>query len=310
LNKDLLLSRQQKEMDPFGPRAVAVALSVASLLAVRARRRQTLTASGAAAGFVVGFCLVATGLRGMVLVFFYQLGSWATKYKKHAKALVDESVEGHSVRGARQVLAVSAAATVLSLYHALLYGRERPISFLHHPGPSKLACAVLAHHCTSLADTWASELGMVLSAGAGAGRSAGLSPVLITRPWRRVPVGTNGGITFAGTVCSLAGGLVIAALTLAMDAVCGTEIVQPLRILAYGAVCGILGSVLDSVLGATVQITYFDDRSKRVVSSLSVAPNAKHVSGLDLLTNEQVNLVSTIITTAFGGWLLAPWMLT
>jgi uncharacterized protein (TIGR00297 family) len=295
-------------MDPFGPRALALALSVAALLAVRARKRQTLTTSGAAAGFVVGFCLVATGLRGMVLVFFYQLGSWATKYQKPAKALVDESVEHHSVRGARQVLAVSAAATLLSLYHAFVYGPERSISFLLHPGPSRLACAVLAHHCTSLADTWASELGMVLSAGAGPG--AGPSPVLITKPWRHVPVGTNGGITWAGTVCSLAGGLVIAALTVAMDAVSGIEIVQPWRILAYGTACGGLGSILDSVLGATVQVTYFDDLTKRVVSSRTSAPNAKHVSGVDLLTNEQVNLVSTIITTALGGCLLAPWMLT
>jgi uncharacterized protein (TIGR00297 family) len=292
-------------MDPFGPRALALAVSVAALLAVRARKRQTLTTDGAAAGFVVGFCLVATGLRGMVLVFFYQLGSWATKYQKPAKARVDESVEHHSVRGARQVLAVSAAAALLSLYHVFLYGPERPISFLLHPGPSRLACAVLAHHCTSLADTWASELGMVLSAGT----STGSSPVLITKPWRRVPVGTNGGITWAGTACSLAGGLVIAALTVAMDAVSGIEIVQPWRILAYGTACGGLGSVLDSLLGATVQVTYFDDLTRRVVSSRTATPNAKHVSGVDLLTNEQVNLVSTIITTALGGWLLAPAML-
>jgi uncharacterized membrane protein len=134
--------------------------------------------------------------------------------------------------------------------------------------------------------------------------------VLITRPWRRVPVGTNGGVTLVGTACSLAGGLVIAVLTLAMDAISGTEIVQPGRILAYGTACGGLGSILDSVLGATIQVTYFDEETKRVVSSRSVAPKAKHVSGRDLLTNEQVNLVSTIITTALGGWLLAPWMLT
>jgi uncharacterized membrane protein len=131
--------------------------------------------------------------------------------------------------------------------------------------------------------------------------------VLITNPWRRVPAGTNGGVTLVGTACSVAGGVVIAALTIAMDVVSGISVVQPLRILAYGATCGCLGSVLDSVLGASLQITYFDERTKKVTSQPSV--DTKLVCGSDILTNEQVNLVSTIITTALGGWVLAPTLL-
>jgi uncharacterized protein (TIGR00297 family) len=290
-------------MEPFGVTSVAFASSVATLLAVRAARRKTLTPMGSAVGFGVGFCLCATGLRGMVLVFFYQLGSWATKYKKQAKARVDASVEHQSVRGARQVLAVSVGATAVSLYHAFVFGRERTIHFGTEPGASRLACAVLAHHATSLADTWASELGMVVSSPA----SRRGVVVLITQPWRRVPPGTNGGITLAGTLCSVAGGLVIAALTIAMDLVSGIPVVQPARILAFGMASGCLGSLLDSVLGATVQATYFDERAKKVTSQRS--DEAKHVSGRDILTNEQVNLVSTIIATIVGGWVLAPQML-
>lgn len=61
-------------MKPFRGPATSLAVVVATTLAVRARRRNTLTRSGAAAGFVVGFLLVSTGLRGLVLVVFYQLG--------------------------------------------------------------------------------------------------------------------------------------------------------------------------------------------------------------------------------------------
>jgi uncharacterized membrane protein len=195
------------------------------------------------------------------------------------------------------------------LYHVCVLGEERSIHFKSHPEASRLASAVLAHHATSLADTWASELGMALSIGRCGGSSTATSGVvvLITNPWRRVPAGTNGGITLIGTVCSVAGGLVIAALTLAMDVASGIFVIQPLRILAYGATCGCLGSLLDSVLGATLQITYFDERTKKVISQPSV--DTKHVCGCDILTNAQVNLVSTIITTALGGWVLAPALL-
>ena len=72
-------------MDPFGRKTTPLAVVVALVLAVRAHKRKTLTPSGATIGCLVGFLIVSTGLRGMNLFFFYQLGSWATKYKKHKK---------------------------------------------------------------------------------------------------------------------------------------------------------------------------------------------------------------------------------
>jgi uncharacterized membrane protein len=74
----------------------------------------------------------------------------------------------------------------------------REKDFVNIPRPSALACSLIAHHATSLADTLASELG-ILSKG---------RPILITTG-RSVPPGTNGGVTLMGTGCSALGGFII-----------------------------------------------------------------------------------------------------
>ena len=275
----------------------------ATLLAVRAIRKKTLTKSGAVAGFTVGFLMVSTGLRGMILFYFYQVGSMATKFKKSRKAELDGTVDESAVRGARQVLSVSILATLLSLYHAVVCGAERPIDFQSGAAASCLTCGILAHHATCLADTLASEMGILASR----------PPVLITRPWRTVPAGTNGGVTLNGLAWSAVGGMLVGLFYAATDLASGTQPVNACAMLGFGMVCGIIGSLLDSVAGALLQATYFDAEQKRVFhadSFLREKPpslTVKHVCGADILNNEQVNLLSVAVTTYVGGWALGPW---
>jgi uncharacterized membrane protein len=63
--------------------------------------------------------------------------------------------------------------------------------------------------------------------------------------------------------------------------------------------------MLDSLLGATLQATFVDPDTKMIHHEL-VRHNLKHVCGISLLTNAQVNLVSVAVTTYLGGWVLAP----
>jgi uncharacterized protein (TIGR00297 family) len=295
-------------MDPFGVRATTVATVFASSLATRAYQRKSLTLHGSVAAFVVGFALVGTGLRGLNLFVFYFLATAATRYKKDRKATIDGTIvsnNGSTTRSTSQVLACSLLAAVLSVVHAVLCGPERPIQFSTGSDDptqrlsSQLSCAVIAHHATCLADTLASELGIVSTQ----------RPVLITQPWKTVPSGTNGGVTLLGLLWSSLGGAIIGASTVVFDVISGipyTSTSIP-SVVAFGLCCGLLGSIIDSILGATLQQSYFDPDTKLVYQTEDTKPRSvRLISGYNILTNELVNVVSVAITTYIGGWILGP----
>lgn len=308
-------------MDPFSIKATVVATLMASFLAVRAHRRKSLTPPGSLAAFAVGFLLIWTGLRGFNLLVFYFVAIHATKYKKEYKATIDGTIasnQGSTTRGVSQVLACSLLATILSLWHAVACGAERPIAFDYSRKENRndgtdpslashLACAVIAHHSTCLADTLASELGVLSNS----------PPVLITQPWKQVPSGTNGGVSPLGFFWSAMGGAIIGISTIILDAASGisagdngASFEQSSRLVVFSTCCGLLGSILDSLLGATLQQSYFDPDTKMVYQEEDERPiNAKLVTGLNMLTNEMVNMVSVALTCYLGGWALGPALL-
>jgi len=143
-------------------------------------------------------------------------------------------------------------------------------------------------------DTWASEIG-VLSKG---------DPLLLTR-CRRVPKGTNGGISFLGTAASLAGGLFLGFTVSLVDwFICSNCFPDRSRslwwmLIAVGSFAGFVGSMIDSLLGATLQFSGWDPRKKKVVETPSTHVQA--ICGYDVLSNNQVNFVTALLTGLLCG---------
>jgi len=144
---------------------------------------------------------------------------------------------------------------------------------------SSLACMLITAHlgfysaCTG--DTWASELGVLA-------KSAPFSVIT----FRTVPPGTNGGVTVFGTLMSGVGGLFVGGVWLFFQ--------TQYQILFLCAFAGLFGSFIDSILGATVQYSGMNEKTKKVVEA--PGKDVKHISGVDLLSNNSVNFVASALT--------------
>ncbi|SGY82036.1 BQ5605_C009g05541 [Microbotryum silenes-dioicae] len=156
----------------------------------------------------------------------------------------------------------------------------------------------------------ASELGILSST----------PPRLITS-LRSVPRGTNGAISLWGLFVSLLGGILIgfaAAISLAWEnpecsglkvtriVLGGGKVVLSLPwwgwIVGLGAWGGLVGSLIDSLLGATLQPSYYSLTRKKIVHSPTNPKDPQEEiirvpgSGFAILSNNQVNLISSALT--------------
>lgn len=280
-------------MEPYSAPLLTLAIPVCSLMAMRSVRRKSLTIPAAIVGWATGILMVGAGLRGLTLFFFYLVGSSATKYKARVKKQLVGDM-GDAQRGVIQVVCTSSLACLVTVYAAFTYGAETP---LNSASPSlSCAAAIVAHHATALADTLASELGVVWAKN---------PPVSILNVFQQVPIGTNGGITSAGCAISLVGGTLVGCFTSLMDFLSGNANMRScVAVVVFSSLTGLLGSLLDSMIGAIFQATYISSRDGQVVKKDQTG--ARLLQGQDILSNEQVNLVSTAITMILGGWVLAP----
>lgn len=137
-------------------------------------------------------------------------------------------------------------------------------------------------------DTWASELGILSKS----------DPVLITN-LKKVPRGTNGGVSSWGLFVSFAGGVFIGifyylATIIFVDSESLLSSPSQFPVILLGGVAGLVGSVIDSFLGATCQFSGQTEEGFIVEN-----PNeaVKKISGkFRILNNHSVNLVSCIVT--------------
>lgn len=212
--------------------------------------------------------------------------------------------EGHTEggeRGASQVFACSLIAVLCACLRRIVVGADGPLLSSSLLG-DQLTLAYVAFFACCAGDTWASELGVLSKS----------KPRLIIKPWKQVPPGTNGGISLVGLAASAAGGTLMGLihgllvpggiasflpfnLPTMLGAISSASFKTEVLILSLvGFIGGFGGSLLDSLLGATIQVTYYDTEEEKIVKRAS--PTATKVGGLAFLSNEMVNVVSTAMS--------------
>jgi uncharacterized protein (TIGR00297 family) len=246
---------------------VAAGIALATVIAIAARAARALTVDGAIAAGLVGASSIAAGWSwGALLLAFFLSSSVLSRIGVDIKHRRTSSLlEKGGERDAVQVLAnggVFAAAALASVVH--------PWEGWLAIGGGALAAAT--------ADTWSTEIGTL----------AGGEPRLITT-WRAVPTGTSGGVTGAGSLAMVLGS---AFLTLVMAAA-----VWPRHVVVGAFVGGVLGSLADSLAGATVQArrrcTSCDALTERAIHSCGAS--TVHAGGASWMTNDAVNVLCGVV---------------
>jgi uncharacterized protein (TIGR00297 family) len=241
-----------------------------SLLALRTR---SLSRGGAATATAIGTLAIAAGWNWGALLIIYFASSTALSHfgRERKEARTASIVAKGGERDAIQVLANGAMFAGAALAMVL------------RPDPRWIALGAGAL-AASAADTWATEVGTL----------AGGEPRSILT-WRRVAVGTSGGVSLPGTLAMLAGALLIGALT----GVLGWNAEVAIRV----GIGGVVGAVIDSVLGATLQARRWCDTCNRETERLAhdCGAETRTLKGLGWMDNDIVNFLSG----ALGGLLAA-----
>lgn len=248
----------------------AVACGIAALLSLHGLRKGSLSPSGALSAFLVGSVLCRTLQHGLVLFLVYGSCSLLTRWQAGRKSLVEENFVLGGFRNWEQVLANSLPAVFIALL---------PPAFAH----SALGWrCFLSFFAAAAGDTWSSEVGVL----------SRRDPIHILT-FRKVPRGTNGGVSALGLAAAIGGGAFLGA---------AMEPLVPGSLL-IGLLGGILGSMIDSVLGALFQSSYWCPLQKRVTGRHRTIVGVP-ISGLDVLSNHHVNVLSCTITAFSVPWLL------
>lgn len=237
---------------------------LAVIVAFLAYRVRSLTLNGAIAATIVGTIIFGVGgwqWAVLLLTFFITSSALSRVFKKRKMGLNEKYAKGDE-RDAGQVFGNGGIATLFAALHGFFPNALWPwIGF---------AAALAAVN----ADTWATELG-ILNPGA---------PRIITDLKHRVEKGTSGGISLVGTFASLAGSAIIALLAAWFTGHWSLFLIVTLS--------GLVGSLFDSLLGATIQAIYYCPSCEKETERYPLhtcGMLTKQIRGWKWLDNDWVN---------------------
>jgi uncharacterized protein (TIGR00297 family) len=259
---------------------------LAIIIALLAYRAHSLNKSGAIAAAVTGTIIFGVGgwqWAVLLLTFFITSSGLSRAFKKRKIGLNEKYSKGHE-RDAGQVFGNGGIATLFAALHGFF-----PEAIWPWLGFTAALAAVNA-------DTWATELGVLNPS----------PPRMITNLRKVVEKGTSGGISVVGTLATLTGSALIGLLA-ALLSPSGNSLKIDYWLLITFA--GLLGSLFDSLLGATVQAIYFCPKDQKETERHPLhtcGTETVQIRGWKWLNNDWVNFacgaagVTTMLTLVSG----------
>lgn len=279
--------------------SLLIGFGSSALIGLLAYQRGSLTRSGVVGAIVTGTAIFGFGgfVPGVLLVAFFVSSSLLSKYKARAKEKFSEKFQKGSRRDLGQALANGGWAALLAIGGWFAAQNASTMELARW-----LNLALLGALATVTADTWATEIGVLSKS----------SPRMITTG-RVVSAGTSGGITWLGTAMAFCGGAFIGAMMIVANFLlfAATDFARALSegvgvalmasasgifFVLLAGVSGLLGSLFDSLLGATAQGIYFSEYDERQTEKKfdSQGNPTRLVRGWRWLDNDLVNFFASI----------------
>ncbi len=243
--------------------------------------KNTVTTEGSLAGLGLGTVIyMGAGFAGLlVLAAFFISSTMVSRIRKEYKEELglQKIHEKGDRRDAIQVFANGGVGMISAVLYALT-------------GNQLFLISLLVSFAAATADTWASELGVL---NRGKPRS-----IINLKP---IEPGLSGGVSPFGFTASLIGSLVIALLVFVVAPFQAPKALVPI------IVGGFMGSLFDSLLGATLQAQYRCSETGLIVERpyTGVVKNAL-IKGIPWINNDMVNFVSIVGATVMASvWFIA-----
>lgn len=248
-------------------------------MAMFIERRDVLTFGGMLTAIALGTLVYGLGgplWMGVLFAFFISSSALTNLFEKEKEKVNREQFEKGGPRDPWQVIANGGLSSALAAAYFL------------YPRPIMLA-VFLGVLATVNADTWATEIGVLSKR----------VPRLVTT-LKPVEKGRSGGVTFLGSLASFAGALFIGGCAVVLASVFDPGLLYAFgwqKLILIAGLSGFLGSMIDSLLGATIQAQYYCGACKKNTEQRVHHCGTRTVlkTGLKIVDNDTVNLLASIV---------------
>ncbi|NVM53560.1 MAG: DUF92 domain-containing protein [Candidatus Helarchaeota archaeon] len=258
---------------------IILGLIIVGLFGVISIKLKIVTISGLIAGFIVGYIVwVFGGWPWFLLILSFHLSAALfTKFKYKRKEHKGLAQEKGGARPWPNVFANGGFPTICAALNGILILLALGTLF------DIFLCGFIGGVATMTADTIATETGLLSKT----------NPRLITNLSKSVEPGTSGGITILGELGALTGTLIIGGLAWILAGFGLLASAFTYQLLLIAIVSGMLGCLVDSIFGATIQGIFQCKVCEKITEKAKhCGEKSTHIRGMAFFENNIVNFVA------------------